>query len=291
MIEISETLRAAITAGKPQRFLLEFPVNGSYADPTTFSNEDIAVSAGVRLSASVNTDEELTIGSCPSAEISFSLLNDVRQISKFTFGECKAWLGARIDSGTPTMKTKTFTEGGETVTYEFAPLGVFIVKRPDIVAKDIIQITANDRMTLFDEELPDGNVPGVTYPTTIGGIASALCSHYGVSLATPTFTNSTLAVSKRPSQFDSRTGREVLRWIAEAAGGFARFNRNGELEIRWFEQTTVSFDEHNYKDFTPTWYKTQAITGLKVRNQEETTETIEGTATNPYVIVGNPFLR
>lgn len=292
MITLSATLQAALDAHNPQRFLIEFAdANGSYANPTVFSNEDIAVNRGVRLNAMFNAEKELTIGSCPSAEISFTLLNDRQQLVDFSFGECKAWIGARIDSGAPTMKTKTFAEGGETVTYEFAPLGIFKVTRPDVVVGKMIDVSGNDRMIRFEEELPASVNDRANFPMTIGQIASALCTAAGVPLATTTFLNSTLEVASRPKQFEARTMREVLRWVAEAAGGFAVINRSGELEIRWFQATSRRFEMSNYKEFTPSWYKVKQVTALKVRNQEETDEHSYGSGGNAYVITGNPFLR
>lgn len=290
MLTLSDTLAAAMAADKPQRILLEFPDENG----VVMSNEEIVMNRGLQVSAPLNADKELTLGMCPSVEARFSLLNDVRQLSSFEFGECKVWIGARIDSGTPdaSAKTKTFTENGKSVLYEFAPVGIFVVDRPDIVQVDIIDITASDRMVLFDEELPSMTDLGITFPTTIGDIAQALCDYVGVTLATQTFLNSDLAVSSRPRQFDNRTMREVLKWIAEAAGGFARFNRYGQLEIVWFRTTNVIYDETQYKDFTPCWYEVAAIDGLKVRNESETSESSYGTdPENAYVIAGNPFLR
>ncbi len=301
MITLSQTLNAALRAGNPQRFLVEFAdSNGSYDESvvTRFSNEEISVDAGVHISASFNSGEELEIGSCPSTQIEFSLLNDERQVSNFTFGECKAWLGARIDSGTPTMKTMNFTENGVSRTYEFAPLGVFIVTRPDVVARDIINVTGNDRMTLFDVEMPsktDLNLaPTTTNPVTILALLQAMCSHVGVTLANTApdwFLNYGLTFTSWPKQFEGRNMREVLKWIAEAAGSIARFNRSGELEITWYTATGKTFSGRQCADIVPAWYVTAAIDGLKVRNQGETSESSYGTGTNPYVILGNPFLR
>lgn len=294
MITLSTTLAAALAADKPQRVLLEFlDDSGDVLQNGTFSNEEIVMSRGIHITAPFNGEKELTLGLCPSVQITFALLNDVRQLSTFAFGECKAWLGARIDSGTPTMKTKTFVENGQTVTYEFAPLGIFKVDRPDIVQKDIIDITANDRMTRFDVEMPTDGELGLIYPTTLLGLAQALCGYVDVTLATQSFLNYDLAVTKRPTSFNGRTMREVLRWIAEAAGSIARFNRSGQLEITWFGATPVTtYTETAYKDFTPCWYEVAAIDGLKVRNSEETSESSYGTdPENSYVISGNPFLR
>lgn len=299
MVTLSTTLQAALDAGAPQRVLLEF-LDDEGAVAETMSNEEISISSGVRLSSDFNPEKELTLGSVASAEIQFSLLNDVRQLSNFAFGECKVWIGCRLADGVTPAGTKyaTFTGDG---LYEFAPLGIFVVERPDIVDKDVIQISANDRMVKFDEEMPSMTDLGFTTSQvsagiTIADLLSALCTAAGVTLATSTFLNSDLTFNKWPSRyFESRTMREVLRWIAEAAGSIARFNRDGELEMAWFTAVNVTFTESQHAEFVPTWYETAVIDELKVRNQGETSEhsyTPTGVTDpeNAYVIAGNPFL-
>lgn len=293
MYQISQTLRTAIAAGNPQRVLIEFtnkPDGTAYSPSVVFSNEDIVVSNGLQLTEEFNPETDLTIGSCPSAEIQFTMLNDTGQLLDFEFGKFIAYLGARIDSGTPaqTAKTKTFTEGGETVTYEFCPLGTFIAHRPDVVKKLMIDVDANDQMTLFDADMPTALQ---TYTGTLSGMATALCNQVGVTMKTATFLNSTMAVALTAEQVENATMREVLGWIAEAACSNARFNRDGQLEFVWFNQVNSIFDEHNYTDFTPTWYQTKAIDGLHIRNADSTAEYTYGTGGNAYMIQNNPFLR
>jgi len=297
MYQLSETMQTAMAAGNPQRILLEFtdPDTGTV---TTMSNEEVSVTAGVSVYAPFNAEEELTFGLCPSAEVQFTLLNDERQLADFRFGECAVWLGVRIDEGTPdaSAKTATFREGGRNALYEFAPIGVYIVERPDVVQKDSIQIRANDRMSKFDEEMPSqsdlGFSPMPSDGVSILQLLQALCTQAGVTLATTTFLNSDLTFTTWPKKyFDGRTMREVLKWIAEAAGSIARFNRQGELELVWFSDVNVSYTEGDYSEFTRAWYETAAVDGLKVRNQSETSESTVGTGTdNNYVISGNPFL-
>lgn len=285
MYAISTALRNAIDAGKPQRILLEFPNN------VTFSNEDVAITDGVTYTEMFTSEDDICIGSCPSASIEFSLLNDEGQLANFTFGQFKAWLGARIDSGTTTGKTKTFTEGGVSRTYEFAPLGVFTAERPDVIKKAKVAVTANDRMVLFDKTMPSATDLSVTYPTTTGSLLSAMCTYLGVTLATQTFTNSDLAIVSEPSQFKNATMREVLSWIAEAACAIARFNRDGNIEIVWYSTVQKTFSESGYSEFTPAWFQTEAITGTHIRNGNSNATLDLGTATNVYVIQDNPFLR
>lgn len=284
MYTFSSTLRTAIDNGNPQRVLLEFT-------GMDVSNEKILISSGVEIDDDFCTETDLRIGECPSSCIRFELSNRDGGFDDFGFGKFKAWIGARIDSGTPAGKTKTFTENGETVTYEFAPIGVFIADRPDVVRKRILSIRAEDQMQLFEADMPTGNSFGITYPSTIGAIFLQLCAKAGVEAAGTTFLNSDLVVESEPEEFENATMRDVLHWIAEAACSIARFNRDGYLEMTWFETTETEYDEHDYKDFTPSWFETPAITGLCVKNGAQETVADLGTRENAYLIQGNPFLN
>lgn len=288
MYTVSQTLQTAIANGTPQRVLLEFTVAN-----VSFSNEDIVVSTGVELDEMFNSETDLAIGKCPSAEIRFDMLNDNGQLENFQFGKFKAWLGARIDNGTPanSAKTKTFSGGLYPGLYEFTPLGVFIADRPAVVKKKILSITANDQMQLFDVDMPTATAMSLTYPTTLSTLFTKMCNYVGVQYKSATFMNSTLTVSSQPEDFEDATMREVLGWIAEAACSIARFDRDGQLEMAWFSTVNSVYDEHNYTDFSPSWYATKAIDGLHVRNANSEAETVLGQSTNNYLIQDNPFLR
>lgn len=287
MQSISEALQNAINAGNPQRVLLVF------SSGDEFTNEDIAVSNGVHYSFEFNSETDLTIGMCPSAHITFTMLNDLGQLDDFEFGTFTAYLGAAIYEGTASETVqRTYTEYGRQVTYAFSPLGVFSASRPDIVRKKLIDISANDQMTLFDEDMPSPTALGLTAPYTPLAILQALCSRVGVTLADEEFINAeAVSVAKWPEQFETATMREVVGIIAQTACSNAMFNRNGELELVWFRQTDKMFDEHDYTEFTPTWYQTAQITGLHIRNEDSTTELKLGSAGNVYLIQNNPFLR
>ena len=288
MYTISTTLQNALTAGTPQRVLLEF--TDASAD---FSNEDISITTGLELNEMFCSETDITAGLCPSAEIRFDMLNDEGQLNDFEFGKFKAWLGARIDTGTPasSAKTKTYTEGGVSKTYEFTPLGVFIADRPAVVKKKILSITANDQMTLFDVDMPKATALNITYPTTLGVLFVKLCNYLNVTYKTASFLNNALTVAEEPEEFDGATMRDVLGWIAEAACSIARFDRDGVLELVWFNTVNRYFDEHNYSEFTNAWYETAAVDALNVKNANSTATTAEGSGSNVYLIQDNPFLR
>lgn len=312
MYTLSSTLAAALEARTPQRVLLKFVTedaafsNASILNPdcAVFSNEDIVVSSGVDFDEIFTTGADPEIGVCPSAEIRFDMLNDEGQLVDFQFGIFRAYLGARIDEGTPPSGavTATFTEDGENVLYEFMPLGVFMADRPYIVKKKILDIAANDLMTLFDRDMPTFATLGLSTATTLQGLYRSMCSYIAQQNNIPneflplynerTITNATFPVTETES-LENMTMREVLGHIATLAAGIARFDRDGKLDIVWFgeaETTPSAYDEHDYSEFTPAWYETQAIDCLKVRNAESDTEATFGTGSHPYLIQGNPFI-
>ena len=286
MQAVSSALRSAIDNGNPQRFLIVF------ASGDEFSNEDIVVSAGVHYRAYFNSETDLTIGLCPSAEISFTMLNDLNQLANFEFGEFTAYMGAAITEGTPTEEVqRTYTERGRQVLYAFTPLGVFNARRPDVIKKLMIEITANDRMTLLDKDMPSTEQLQITFPVTALNLLEALCTYIGVPLGSDGFENSDVALTEWPESFDSSTVREVVGRIAELACCNALFDRNGELRMTWFRSTSKHYDEHDYTDFTPTWYTTAQIDRLHIRNRDSTAELVLGQGSNAYMIQDNPFLR
>lgn len=300
MYQLSETLRAALEARTPQRVMLRF------ADKV-FSNEGIMVSAGVELDEIFCSGADPEIGECPSAEIRFDMLNDEGQLEDFEFGEFTAWLGARIDSGTPPQgaMTETFEEGGVDRLYEFMPLGTFIADRPYIVRKKILSISANDQMVKFDQNMPSFLSLGLSATPTLAQLYAAMCTFAGVQYETttdggqtvPDILNRGFVIKSEPEEFQNATMREVLGWIAEIAGGIARFNREGKLEIVWFGTAgnDDGYNESNYTEFTPAWFETEAIDSLRVRNSandaEETFHDSSSQDANSYLIQGNPLIQ
>ena len=53
-------------------------------------------------------------------------------------------------------------------------------------------------------------------------------------MATTSFTNSNFMITRRPKE-DSVTCREIVSWIAQNSGNFARCNTTGALEFKWYD--------------------------------------------------------
>jgi hypothetical protein len=65
-----------------------------------------------------------------------------------------------------------------------------------------------------------------------------------VILGTSTFTNGTFTIQSRPTD-DAVSCREIVSWIAQLSGNFARINNSGALELKWYD-FKVFEDEFHY---------------------------------------------
>lgn len=122
------------------------------------------------------------------------------------------------------------------VTTEMLQKGIYIV---DDCQYDgtIIKLKCLDLMELFDRKYDTE----LTYPATLLDIVADACNRCGIVLngarlpsAPESFVNSDYVVSEKPTK-NNLTYREVISWCAQIAGGFARVNRLGALEIKWFD--------------------------------------------------------
>lgn len=190
-----------------------------------------------------------------------------------------------------TTNILTLNRNGVQDTYEFVPLGTFLANRPDAPSVSQINMSCDDQMKKFDRNLPDDTTLGITYPTTIGNLYKKMCDYLGVQYETDTFINSTATIAKRPSQFESVTMRQVLQWIAEAAGSNAKFDRDGILCLKWLNTTTAEFSEGDYSAFSPFWYETQQVDKLYNRNSQGGADGIYGSGNGGYLILDNPLMK
>ena len=433
MYAVSADFHAAILTGAKQKALLKF------AD-TIFTNSDIAMQGGLALTEPFCAQEELTIGLCPSAFLSASLLNESGQLDTFTFGQFTAYLGVLTTSGNYFVtyglitdsvsesedyglisdaadsfddygtiisgatavipigadlysihdaapyvrKNGTGTSGqpafapkamivldgllyvissagayyrycidglthaqmaqfthaelaefthaelngtinvgaaysaddvmvhkgiewaannaaivfedaaiteysmdGTYEVYEMCPIGVFNVERPATVRKMVVKFTAYDNMSLTDVDITSW-FAALTYPKTLGAMYAALCTELGIATTTTTFINSTHSYASAPFTSNSLTGRQLLKYIAEAACAIARCDRAGNLLLDWFAAETHTISR--LTGITIAEYEVAAVDKLQV--QAVTTDAIAtvGTGTNSYVLLANQLI-
>ena len=210
-------------------------------------------------------------------------------LNDFMLNQMEKWSGKGMCYANRILK---IWQGTNMRTYEFVPLGHFNAERPNVPNVIEIHFTCYDFMQRFEKDMPSANDLNITYPITIGNLYVAMCNYVGVQYESSTFINSTAVITKEPDDFDNVTMRDVLGWIAEAAGSNARFNRDGVLCLEWLHDTENEIDEHNYKTFEPYWYETQRIAEVCNRaSNGEYDNRIGVSGSGSYLIQDNPLLK
>lgn len=181
--------------------------------------------------------------------------------------------------------------GGTRKRYEFVPLGHFTAERPNASDVILIDMTCYDFMQKFKKDMPSNDEMGISFPTTIGNLFVKMCKYVGVEYETDTFINSSALIAKRPSDFKNVTMRDVLKWIAEAAGSNARFSRDGKLKMDWLKKTSQTYSANGYEEFNPYWYETKQISKLYNRDTQNGNDHVYGAGDEGYLIQDNPLLK
>lgn len=118
---------------------------------------------------------------------------------------------------------------GETESFD---IGKFTVVDPATYGETII-ITALDDMRKADKNYNTD----LAFPATAKNVLADICNRCEITLATTSFTNDSFVIQNRPSgNYHFRT---VIGYIAMIAGGNARINRSGELEIMSYDFTAL----------------------------------------------------
>lgn len=241
--------------------------NRIYDDaPALLLKADVALDNGNTLHLDYEEDDDDFMGSGNSFEDSTSGENsfDIGQAIMNTFSFALNNFDGRFDD--ISFKNSVITPYVGMMmsdgTEEWVKKGKFMVSDPGRRG-GILSFIAYDFMIKLDNT-PFSNVQ-ITYPTTIGDMAQAICDACGVTLATTTFFNSTYIVNSAP--VGDFSCRQIISYIAQIAGCFARFNADGELEIKWYP--TVDTTAKNYHDITEyasleTGLENVSITGIKV---------------------------
>jgi hypothetical protein len=171
--------------------------------------------------------------------------------------------------------------------YEYVPLGYFYVT--EIERKHTaVNLKALDGMILFDTDLS-----GVLTTGTPFTIISSCCTKAGVTLATSSAEFESFANGQKvfavPVGDKIKTCRDLIMWVCQLLGAFARMNRLGQLEIIPITGRapvkTISKDERFVSDVSDFYVKISKVS-MKVGE----TEYSQGTAGMTMVLEENPLL-
>ena len=167
--------------------------------------------------------------------------------------------------------------------YHFSKLGHFYITEFNRDRNaNVTTITANDKM-IYLEGAYDSKL---TYPKPYREVALEIANLAGVEVNQASFSSLGIGAIKKPEGY---TFRQAIGLIAQFEGGFASFNRDGELEIRRLRPTEFSVTPESYllKGFTKN-ENSYKIGGITVRVGEEETDVLKvGTDTGSQVELEN----
>lgn len=253
------------------------------ASQTVLSGSDIEMNGGCAWTELYNREEDFEVGEAVSSTFSVTLENSDGHLNNFAFGRCKVYANI-YDS-----------DNDEWISI---PMGVYVMNTPVKRRVSPIQATAYDQMVLFDKDAADWwDALDFTNGLTLSDILTSLATYCGVSVKNASsITNGTYSYSEKPFDASEMTCRDVLAWIAGAAAGNARFDRNGYLEIKQFGAVDYSIDYTTSPticlEYDIAEYTTPVITRLQVAQSDSDIGAIIGNDdTTSYRMIGNGFMR
>ena len=230
--------------------------------------------------------EEFTVGGTVASDISFTILKKPGYENiNFEGATVNCNIGLLVKEGAdahflqPSQPSKM---PGFEEKWEYVPLGVFNIDEP-IKLRNTIEIKAIDNMIKFD--LPY-SLSKLSYPASLYQIYVNACNVCDVLPGTVSFPNMNYIVQNRPS--DELTFRDVIGYVAELAGCFAKCNRSGALEIKWYTPSGITLEPSNRFNFKPNDYEVK-IKGV-MATVEDTTY-LAGEETYAIDLTDNPLLQ
>lgn len=246
----------------------------TFADNTVLGKADVAITGdGVKITDILNGDTDYTFGKAVCKQVEMTLFNVDNKFNNFDFTqEFTLQIGVKVGAA-----------------FQYVTVGVFKGERPDKVRGKLIDFTAYDRMQKFEVSASDF-IENMKFPVTLGAVFSSLCAAVGVEPITTTFTNSTKNFTFNPFSTSDYTAREVLAWIAEAAGCYARVNADGKVELSTFTTNSYKILKTDRFEMSESEFETPVIGKLECYTSYGDQLVTAGTGTNTYVISDNPFL-
>lgn len=213
----------------------------SYADITlkdgttlNLTNDDIW-NGGVTIEDAVSSGT-FEVGSVVINQCTIVINNIYDKFTKYDFKEAvvRAQLGTDLNETEFDIDADDETESSYTPRIEKIKKGVYTVDDTKYNGS-IITLTCIDNMGKFDRAYSESKLE---YPATLKTIVMDACDICGVTLNTPDFSHSDYIINTRPTDA-AVTFREVIAWCGQISGNYCRCNVNGQLELKWFNQSLL----------------------------------------------------
>lgn len=208
----------------------------------TDSGRRISGNGGIAFSDLFNTDSNVQIGCTVSKPITMNLLNNDGGLSGFAFGRCKVYIDVLDETNE---------------TWIQCPMGVYIIDAPASLNATVVTANGYDQMQKLDQVVDSWWTEldfsgGLTVYDLIQSIATAC----GVTLSTDLqnhILNGSNTYYESPFTPTGKTFRDALAYLAGVTGTIAYFDRDGALDMRWFDKAIESVDTDTYTGVVATF--------------------------------------
>jgi len=166
----------------------------------------------VTITQTVNSGEELTLGSACTGELRAALITPNGGLS-LTAGDAVTVF--RVDE-----------EENRT------QLGVFYLEKPARTSAHTLQLTAYDAVSRLDKDLSLWLSGLEEWPYAAWEFAQLVCDQCGLQLVEEELPNADFYI--QPFAGENVTGRHLMQWLGQITGRFCRATAEGALEFAWY---------------------------------------------------------
>lgn len=195
----------------------------------TDSSRRISGDNGVSFPDYFNTESNLVIGTTVSKQIQIALLNLDGGLNSFDFGRCKVFIDAWDAANSEWLS---------------CPMGVYIIDTPTKLNTKIVNASGYDQMQKLDKTADAWwNNIDWTGGVTVSELITQIATECGVSVSenlSANILNGSNSYTEAPFTANKTTYRDILGKLAGITGTIAYFDRDGALDMRWFEYAVSS---------------------------------------------------
>lgn len=181
----------------------------------TLNANNFAFDDGFEMNTATSNTTSFDIGACITGELRLKLLNYNGEFDDYSFDKAK--VVAYVYSPELTEEIKK---------------GVFYVDSQDFNS-GVVSLVCYDKMTAFDKAFSNSTSTAKTASQWVTELANS----HNISLKNARFNNSTLEL-KIPTDGDY-TEKQMLSYILQCTGNFAKIDEDEQLRIDWYEVTSL----------------------------------------------------
>lgn len=255
MVNVSQDVINYFNEGNRQTAAIEFS-NGK--ESFTITEADI-VQGGLKIDRYSVTNSKIEVGSAVASELSLKLRNYDGKFDNVSFEGAVLYVkvGVWIDGPTALghfvlgqsvlgalngignfILGKNLIGDAGTKAQVWIPCGRFIIDTSPRKLQ-IITVSALDYMVKFDKAV---DYSKMSFPIHVDALIQKICELCSVSLLTDVtaLPNHQYSIGGFPSSSQQLTYRQCLQWCAQLTGTCAFMNEDGQLVLKWYEQTAVT---------------------------------------------------